>query len=130
MSTTNARCDKCKRTTKKNIKEEIKYSSETIIVHLKRFKERNGSYQKVKTAVKPTRVSIDVNGKRVDYDVSGVISHIGNLHSGHYNYQHHMKNGLWINFNDGEVIPSSIPTDGYIYILNKHLPEEGKVRIL
>ncbi|RHY32574.1 hypothetical protein DYB32_002442 [Aphanomyces invadans] len=85
-----------------------------LVLHLKRFSYSTFSRDKVSTAVKFPTEGLDIKDfcskdnayydKCWEYDLVGMIHHMGTLNGGHYTaYEYENSNGNWYDFNDETV---------------------------
>ncbi|KAF0693553.1 Aste57867_15495 [Aphanomyces stellatus] len=129
-------CSKCKvhRSVVKKIS--LQRCPNVLVLHLKRFSYSTFSRDKVSTAVKFPTEGLDLkeycsldNGyydKCWEYDLIGMIHHMGSLNGGHYTAEcRNPENGNWYDFNDETVSalkkPHAASSSAYILFYQRRL---------
>ena len=81
---TSAMCGVCDGERQKTIRRSISYAADNILVHAKRFRKTNNRTSKNEAEVVPTPVYLQIKGRKIRYQVSSIVCHVGSLTSGHY----------------------------------------------
>ena len=111
-----ATCHECTGFQQKFIKREIKWTSEYLLIHLKRFEDHNGNLTKINTSIKPDGILLKVNNKMLRYRMKGVVAHHGSIWGGHYTFN--LREELrWTEFSDSSVSETDQPLNGYLFLL-------------
>jgi len=86
---------------------EIYNAPKILIIQLKRFNERNGSYTKLDELIYYPIDNLDISRfvqsterDSYKYNLYGIICHFGTLNSGHYTAFCKNAEGIWHEFND------------------------------
>jgi len=112
-------CDTCQTKTKCTKKYEYHETSDNLIIHLKRFKIINNRYQKINQKIHYNDI-ITIN--KDNYELRGVIVHMGSINSGHYIFLGKNLNNEWLNYNDSNCSKNDYHKpieDGYIFYYEK-----------
>ena len=112
-------CEKCKMKTKTEKKYEIEKLSKNLIIHFKRFKNVNNKYIKDKSKININDI-ITINKK--NYELRGLIVHIGNIKHGHYIFLGKNLMNNWIKYNDSSCQKININDylyNGYVFYYEK-----------
>lgn len=108
-------CEKCNMKTKTEKKYEIEELSKNLIIHFKRFKEVNNKYVKDKSII---NINDIITIKKQNYELRGLINHIGNASHGHYVFLGKNLMNKWIKYNDSlceEVNINDYLHSGYVF---------------
>lgn len=112
-------CENCKTKTKCTKKYEYKKVSDSLIIHLKRFKPINNKYVKINNKIHTNDV-ITIN--KNNYELRGVIVHMGSINHGHYIFLGKNLNNKWLNYNDSicnNIMYNNPIEQGYIFYYEK-----------
>lgn len=106
------KCEECKKYVDATRKTSIWETPDVLIIQLKRFKNTYTQTTKVKSNVKYPLTDLSLKDyyseyypRNHNYDLYGVIQHIGSLHGGHYiAHTKNFINNKWYEFNDNNII--------------------------
>lgn len=110
----NIHCDICNTKTKTEKKYEIKDLSKNLIIHLKRFEYVNNKFVKNKSKINVNNI---ITIERNNYELRGIIVHIGTINHGHYIFLGKNLCNKWYKYNDS----SNYKVDINDYIYNSYI---------
>jgi len=109
------KCDSCGIVMKNfNREEKLKMLKEIVMIEFDKYHVKTNRWY-------PETMSFPaVDGGKIEYKLTGIIKHVGNLHSGHY-WAESFRNGKWYHLNDASCSPGSSSPSEEAVILVYHM---------